>query len=169
MDTFNLLPQYKACSYCKSLTVDVKLINEDYFFICHLCNRITKWSQSTVLEKSKIPLTTIEKLLVLYLDNKTANEANTILGYHFINEGLNQKTVYRYFCIFNTIVHDYVYNKMQSKVLDGDVEFDETYLFKEKKSSAPHRPYSNNTQWLFGIRKRDTSELIYCSTSSKKR
>ena len=40
------------------------------------------------------------------------------------------------------------------------VPSDETYLVKEKKSSAPHRPYKNHSKWLFGIRKRGTSNFI---------
>jgi len=112
------------------------------------------------LVTSKISMGKIEKLLVLFLDNKTAQEANNILKYHFINEKVNIKTVHRYYEIFNLVVYDYVDKIMNSTLLEGEIEIDETYLFKEKKSKAPHRPYKNKSQWLFGMRKRGTSQFI---------
>jgi len=160
MESVNLIPQYKVCPICQNLMTEVKIISEIQYFTCHSCFQLTKWNASTILENAKISTLTIEKLLILFLDNKTAYEAHNVLKYNFVNDRLNLKTVYRYFELFNTIVHDYVSLKMQSMMLVGEVELDETHLFKEKKSKAPSRQYKNSSQWLFGMRQRGTSAFI---------
>ena len=47
----------------------------------------------------------MEKLITLFLDNKTAQEANRILKYHFVDSPLNIKTIYKYYEMFDIIVH----------------------------------------------------------------
>lgn len=160
MEPLNIIPQYKVCSICQNVMTEVKTISEKHYFICNVCFQLTRWNTSTILENAKISVSTIEKLLTLFLDNKTAYEAHNVLKYSFINDGLNIKTVYKYFEFFNLIVHDYVDSKMQSMMLEGEVEIDETHLFKEKQSQAPHRQYKNSSQWLFGMRQRGTSAFI---------
>jgi hypothetical protein len=49
---------------------------------------------------------------------------------------------------------------MENMMLEGDIEIDESHLFKEKKSSAPHRPYQLKSAWVFGMKKRNSSEFI---------
>jgi len=129
-------------------------------FTCDSCLKVTKWNEHTILGSVKIPISTVEKLLQLFLDNKTAYETDKILKYSFVNEGINIKTVYRYFEIFYIIVFDHVNSKMTSMMFVGEVEIGETYLFKEKKSHAPHRSYKNPSQWIFGLRKRGASHFI---------
>ena len=167
MDTFSILPQYKNCYFCNDLLAQSQLLKNTNNFLCEVCNQVTKWNHLTILESSKISITKIEKLLTLFLDNKTASEANNVLKYSFINEGLNIKTVYRYYEIFNLIVHDFVERKMQSIIFDGEVEIDETYLVKEKKTKAPRRAYKNSSQWLFGIRKRGTTDFFIAPIENK--
>jgi len=160
MDALTLLPQYKTCSICNQLIIQVKYILNTYYFYCDLCLQTTKWNEGTILERSKISMGTLEKLLILFLDNQTIQEATNILKYDFVDDKLNVKTVSRYFEIFNQIVYDEVHSKMQSMMIEGEIEIDETHLFKEKKSSAPHRAYKNSSQWLFGMRKRGSSTFI---------
>ena len=160
METLSLLPQYKTCSICNRIISEVKSIFENHYFYCDFCLQTTKWNEGTILAKSKILMGTLEKLLTLFLDNQTIQEATNILKYDFVNNKVNVKMVSRYFEIFNKIVYDEVHSRMRSMMLDGEIEIDETHLFKEKKSSAPHRQYQNSSQWLFGMRKRGSSIFI---------
>jgi len=52
-------------------------------------------------------------------------------------------------------------------LLKGEIELDETLLFKAKKSHAIHRPFSKEL-WLFGLIKRGTREFILIPLNSKK-
>jgi len=169
MESLTLLPQYKTCSFCQNLLFLSNILNDTMDFICDSCHKVTKWNEHTILGSVKIPISTAEKLLQLFLDNKTACEADKILKYSFVNEGINIKTVYRYFEIFNIIVFDYVNSKMTSTMFDGEVEIDETYLIKEKKSHAPHLSYKNSSQWIFGLRKRGTSHFIITPVEERDR
>ena len=45
-------------------------------------------------------------------------------------------------------------------MLNGEIKIDETYLFKEKKSSAPHHGYVNGSQWLFGLHQRNSTDFV---------
>lgn len=160
MELLSLLPKYKNCINCSSLLTQIQNIDNTYYFTCKACNQVTEWNTFTIFNNCKISPDKIEKLLTLFLDNKTASEADSILKYSFVNQGLNIKTIYRYYELFNNVVYDYVDRKMRSAMLNGEVELDETYLFKEKKSKAPHRPYKNSSQWLFGMRQRNSSNFL---------
>jgi hypothetical protein len=59
------------------------------------------------------------------------------LNYPFVNEGLNLNTVRRYFSIFSKITLSYYKLKMENMMLEGDIEIDEFYLFKEKSHQLP--------------------------------
>lgn len=56
---------------------------------------------------------------------------------------------------------------MNSKVFDGEVEIDESHLFKEKHSFAPHRNYALGSVWIFGICKRKSSDFIFFPVTSR--
>ena len=153
-------PKYKSCSYCKALIYRMTYISNQPYFFCFRCGSKTLWSHNTLLEKSKLPMTTIEKLITLFLDSHTVSEAHSILNYSFVSEKMNINTVRHYFGIFSTIVYDTIYDCMNTTLLDGEVEIDETCLVKDKKSSAPHRRPKNSFQWLFGLKKRGSTEFV---------
>lgn len=155
----SLIPKYKVCSFCNTLIDNVIFISGEAHFSCLDCGGLTHWGINTILEKSRISMTTIEKLLVLFLDHYTVSEAHTTLMYPFISEKINIKTVRRYFEVFGKIVYDTVQEYMYSTLLEGEIELDETYMFKEKKSSAPYRGYVNK-QWLFGLKKRGSNLFV---------
>ena len=45
-------------------------------------------------------------------------------------------------------------------MLEGTIEIDETHLFSEKKSFAPHRKYALSFLWLLGLKCRENSEFL---------
>lgn len=158
--SFSLLPKYKKCWKCNVFTFNIRFINGIHYFLCKKCDNLILWNDKTCLSQSKIHVQDIEILLTLFLDNKTASETYSIIHYSFVQKTMNIKTIRRYFEIFNMIIYNYVEDKMSTAFLEGEIEIDETHLFKVKKSSAPHRPYSNSSQWLFGLRKRGCSDFI---------
>jgi len=96
----------------------------------------------------------------MFIDNKTPKDTHDFLSYDFVNEGINYKTVRKYFAIFSEIALDYYHAKLDTVMFSGNIELDESHLFKEKKSSAPHRGYKLRKVWLFGLINRDTREYI---------
>ena len=86
--------------------------------------------------------------------------AHSIMKYKFINEDISLNSIIHYFEVFNRIVMEYYISKLDSILLDGEVEIDESHLFKEKASYAPHRGYALSAVWLFGICKRGTKDFI---------
>jgi len=143
---FSLLPKFKACLRCTLLTNNLVLVNKSYFFSCFACGYLTPWTANTCLSKAKLSFNSIERLITLFLDSKSAKEAHDILNYYFVEAKININTVRSYFELFNRIVYDFVDKEMGTKMLGGEIEIDETHLFKEKKSSAPHRPYKYSSQ-----------------------
>jgi len=64
----------------------------------------------------------------------------------------------------STILHFILPNsfekQMEYMLLEKEIEIDETYLFREKKSSAPHRPYKLSSIWLFGLKQRNNNKFL---------
>ena len=52
-------------------------------------------------------------------------------------------------------------------MLEGEIELDETQLFKPKKTSVIHRPYSSKDVWIFGMIERRTNHFIIIPLNSK--
>jgi len=110
----SFFPKFKTCSLCKSITNRTTRISNQLYFSCAQCGTKTFWSENTYLEKAKISITTIEKLVILFLDNRTVGEAHSVLHYHFVSEKININTVRHYFEIFCTIVYDTIQNDMNT-------------------------------------------------------
>ena len=77
--------------------------------------------------------------------------------YQFINQGVNKKTVIHYFTIFDRVIMRFYINELNCKIFEGEVEIDESHLFKTKPSFAPHRNLSLGDVWLFGISQRSNA------------
>ena len=77
-----------------------------------------------------------------------------------LDDSLNINTVKKYFTLFSRIALKYYQEEMNYMLLENEVEIDETHLFKEKKSSAPHRAYKMSSIWLFGMKERKTSKFV---------
>ena len=55
-------------------------------FYCQNCQLFTKWSHGTMLYKSLLSHTLIEKLITIFLDKRTPKEAENILSYYFVDQ-----------------------------------------------------------------------------------
>ena len=53
-----------------------------------------------------------------------------------------------------------VYDHMNLKLLEDEIEIDESFLFREKKSKAYRRRHKPRSQWLFGMKKRGSLDFV---------
>jgi len=136
------LCDYKLCKFCQTPIRKILPFSNTYFYSCYICNKCTKWDFNTQLSTAKKSIGIIEKLVVMFLDNQTIKDTSSILAYSFVNEYTNPKTIANYFHRFSAIIYNLVQEQMLTTLLSGEIELDETYLFKEKKSSAIHRPWA---------------------------
>ena len=49
---------------------------------------------------------------------------------------------------------------LDSEPLEGDIELDESHLYKEKKSHALHRSYKLRSVWIFGMKDRKSKNFL---------
>jgi len=49
---------------------------------------------------------------------------------------------------------------MNLKLLEDEIEIDESFLFREKKSKAYRRRHKPRSQWLFGMKKRGSLDFV---------
>ena len=161
--TSQLLPLYKHCKKCDSILLKTDIIKCEPYFYCNKCHMYTKWCHNTMLTKMQIPLTQLQKLLAIFLNGKTPSEAFHILHYDFVNEDICQTTIINYYDRFNRILMEYYLTQLDTILLEGEVEIDESHLFKQKVSSAPHRQYASHAVWLFGLCKRKSSDFFFTS------
>jgi len=85
---------------------------------------------------------------MLYLENKSVREAYDILQHSSESNKINKKTVYRYFQIFDQISMEFYQYKLNTTFFEGEIELDETLLFKEKKLLL----YTEGINWVkFGF------------------
>jgi len=162
-----LIPYCKKCKFCQRLTITRYLFEGKYFFFCSNCKELTKWTDDTLLHNCKISFTILEKLVVYYIRNKSIKEIADFLEEISPSSTLAKNTVIHYVKLFNTIALEYYKKKSKTMLLEGEVELDETFLFKMKKSSAKHRPYQSKSIWLFGIIQRDNKQFIIVPVQSR--
>lgn len=165
--SFRLAPSYKKCPQCFQYTFNQKKLCDGVFFSCLTCSKLIKWSFGNILAKIHVKEDDLLRIITMFLDRKTPSECNSILKYEFIDKGLNLKTVEHYYNIFNRIAMQYYLNQLDSIQFEGEVEIDESHLFKPKPSKAPHRNNSLNAVWLFGICQRSTRMFIVFPVSNR--
>jgi len=163
-----LIPSYQHCEKCSQLLSQSHWAFGNKWFYCTSCEVYTRWDKGTKLEKSKISGINIEMLLKMFLANKTPKDASDVLGFDFVDQNLNLNTIRRHFTIFCTVVLDYYQKQMSYILLENEVEIDETHLFKEKNSSAPHRSYKLSSIWIFGAKQRNSSKFILFPMKTRK-
>jgi len=164
----SFFPQSHLCLKCKKEVFEIHLIQGDRHFYCRKCEIYTRWNEETQLQKCYLKQSQVEKLLLMFLDNKTPKEAFNILQYSFVNDPISLNTVKNYFLRFCNLVYDYYDEVLSSILLCGEVEIDETHLFREKKSSAPHRRYKYSSVWLFGAKQRKSSNFFLIPLKNRK-
>ncbi len=160
----SLLPQYKKCHRCSQYTIFHQELDHDFYFVCINCNELIKWNFGTGLKSSRLKLVQIETLLRLYIDNKSIQETHYILSSFLQKQKMNIHTVARYFALFGVTALKFYEDQLSKILLEGEIEIDETHLYKEKKTSAPARQYSHHSVWLFGLRQRHSSKFVIIST-----
>lgn len=154
-----LIPTTKQCKICQKVLTNIQVIQGDYFFYCFECFVYTSWSHQTLLSGNRIPPKTIENLISMFAKKKTPGDAALI--FKFLSTHVNENTIKRYFRIFNLIALAHYEQQLNSILLEGEVELDESHLVKEKKSFAPHRSYQLSSIWIFGIKKRDSKAKAF--------
>ena len=156
-----IVPDFKYCSSCKAVLFFPKYQNEDYYFYCSFCGVWINWRKSTCLEKSKIVFNNFERLFLLFIQNKSISNAVSTFENLYFGSKLNKNTIRKYFSLFNQIAFDYYQQQRNIILLSGEVEMDETLVFKTKKTKAKrHRKYNIPVMWLVGMIERNTKRFI---------
>ena len=163
----SLLPCFTYCKNCFQTLWQENIYEKKTQFYCDLCQQIIKWNHNTLLKRSQISFSQLEKLIHLYIDRNSVQSSFEFLCSTYVNDGLTKKTIRHYFLLFHKITQIYYHQSLESYLLEGELELDESQLFKKKKSSASHRPYSLSKIWVFGIIKRGTNQFVIIPISCK--
>jgi len=155
----DILPSSKRCPKCHIIVFSCMPSDQTKVFNCSTCSLQIKLFEGTLLQNSKLSLNQVDLLIKSFIKGKNVSNAYDLL-YSHKEERLNAKTVEKYFDLFNRITLKYYLNKLETCLLEGIVEIDETHLYKQKKSSAPHRPYVLGDIWLFGMKDRITKSFL---------
>ena len=166
--SLNLIAETQNCSKCNKSCSRSFNVSSEIWFYCEYCEIYTKWSYGTKLQFCKLNSCLIEKLLTLFLANKTLCKALDLLKTPCNGETVHITTVRRYFTTFCHVVLDYYHQETEYILLEKDVEIDETHLFREKNSSAPHRRYKLSSVWIFGAKQRNSSKFFLIPLKNRK-
>jgi len=69
--------------------------------------------------------------------------------------------------MFSCIALQYYNEVHENCLLEGEIEIDETKLYKKKVSYAPARPYSYDDIWLIGFKERNSQRFLIFPTDDK--
>jgi len=128
-----LFPCFKYCKNCFQVIWKQSLTSaHDEYFYCEQCQVQTKWSYNTKLARIQISYTQLEKLLSLYVNRNSVQSAYDFLSSDYIEEELTKNTIRRYFLLFHKITLLYYQQTLGTILLEGELELDETQLFKKK-------------------------------------
>ena len=133
MNTINLIPQYKECPFCHQFTFFPKFLDNDHYFFCSLCGTWINWKKGTSLERCRILYHDLERLVLFYIQNKSPFDVINDFDNSLCGKNISHNTVRRYFNLFGKVAFDYYENKINSVLLNGLIEIDETLVYKEKK------------------------------------
>ena len=167
LESCELVPRAKKCKKCQKMLLSFNFSEGEKYFWCKFCSLETYWAYETILERAKISSTQLEILLQIFLNKQTAKDAYIHFSIGFSQEILSLNTIRRYFSIFSYIVLEFYCRQLKTKMLFGDIEIDETHLFREKPSFAPYRNYQLSDIWLFGLKERKTKEFIVVPVKSR--
>jgi len=167
MDDILIVPDYKYCTSCKKVLFLPQFLDEDYYFYCKDCSLWINWKEMTLLARKKLKYSEVRTLLTLFIQNKSPTQAYNILR-NFYNDTLNKNTIYNYFKLFGEIAFSYYKSKLHSTILTGEIEVDETVVFKAKKTRARrYRRYQLQSMWLLGMIERKSKEFIIIPINSR--
>ena len=115
--SFSVIPQIQKCQKCSNPCTQSHIIFSETQFYCDVCQIYTKWNFNTKLESCMIHASLIEKILLLFLANKTPTEALQTLNFSVSEKVIHLTTVRRYFTIFCELVLDFYQNNMKYLLL----------------------------------------------------
>lgn len=156
----SLVPICQKCERCSELLFEKHKIFGKNWFYCQKCQIYTSWSMGTRLQASQLQPTQIERIITIFLSHKTPTDAMDIQNYDFVSKPTNVNTIRRYYTIFCKVILEYYQEELNHILLEGEVEIDESHLFREKKSQAPHRRYKMSSVWVFGMKQRNSSKFV---------
>ena len=163
-----LFPQYKICRFYSRFLFSFELgFDQMIYFYCQACKKGTIWTHNTILQRSRISFPIISRLIYFYLENRTIKDVYKILISSDLNFQVNIKTIRHYFNIFDQFSLEYYKIKLDTTVFEGQIEIDETLLFKQKKTSARHRYYKLGKIWILGIKKRNSNDFLILPIASR--
>jgi len=152
---------YQKCPWCTSVLIHFEYVDQDYYYSCNICKKWVSWKKNTYLQRSKIDYNTFEMLLFLFVENRSISEAISYFQNPFSQAKIHGNTVRHYFSIFNAIAYHYYQKKLQTTLLKGQIEIDESLLFKPKKTQASgFRSYKLHSIWILGMINRHTKEFL---------
>ena len=97
METIVLIPDFKRCYICSDILISPHFIDNDYYYYCRSCQDWTNWKFKTLLKRSKLSYTQLQKIVYLFVQNKSLNEAISSFSDPFSSDHLNKNTVKEYF------------------------------------------------------------------------
>ena len=163
-----LLPKFKLCKFCTRILFQYVLsLDQDLYFYCQTCENKTKWTYNTKLQYSRVRFPVLTRLVHYYLENRTIKDVQRIMESLGIDFKTNINTIRHYFNMFDEFSLEYYKIKLDTTIFEGEIEIDETLLFKEKKTSARHRSYKLGKLWILGIKKRYSNDFIVLPIASR--
>ena len=124
-------------------------------------SRMDNWRDKTPLQRSKVSYKDLMRLIDLFVQNKSPSQASDIFNDSIFESSLNRNTISRYFKMLGRIAFLYYQQKLHSILLDGEVEVDETVVFKPKRTYARrYRRYKLRNMWLLGMIERGSKRFV---------
>jgi len=122
--TRSLVPSSKLCEKCSQNLEITHHAFEDKWFYCQSCELYTHWSYGTKFQDAQLSFLEIDRLLTIFLSNKTPKEAFDLFSYDFVDQRLSIKTIRKYFTTFCNAVLDYYQEQMNHLLIEKEVEID---------------------------------------------
>ena len=163
----SLFPNQKKSKFCWKFSTNIFIKDHEYFYFCEDCQRTTSWKDNTTLRSMQINVDALWALLNLFVQKKTSNDAYNDMNSYLVGFSISEKSVKRYFKIFSKIAYQYYREMHEITVLEGEIEIDETQLYRMKRSHAPGRPYTFHNIWLIGFRERGSKRFLIFPTESR--
>ena len=163
----SLFPTEKKCKNCLRFLTKKLESTEDQLFYCDDCHITTSWRNNTTLKSMCISVNSLWLLLNLFIQKKTTNEAYNDMK-NLLGNPISEKSVKKYFKLFSKIAYQFYMESHNNMILEGEVEIDETQLYKMKRSHAPGRPYTFHNIWLIGFRERGLKRFLIFPTESRR-
>ena len=107
-------------------------------------------------------------LLILFLENKSPTQAFSSFNNPFFASSITKNTICKYFKLFGDIAFSFYQQKLRSTFESGEVEVDETVMFRIKKTRARRKRNCRlKSIWLLGMIERKEKKFIVVPITSR--